>query len=77
MYKKRFQEEYSEPDGTDQRVGFQPDDFKAMFTGNIDDCFRIGMTVMRKGLKLYTEFYSSDIVLASPLGLRPIIGGKG
>ena len=77
MNKKRFHEEYTEPEETEPRKGFQPDDFKAMFTGNIDDCFRVGITVMRKGLKLYTEFYSSDIILASPLGLRAVIGGEG
>ena len=77
MNKKRFLEEFSEPEGTAERVGFNPEDFRAMFAGNIDDCFRVGMAVMSKGLKLYTEFYSSDIILASPLGLRAIIGGKG
>ena len=52
-------------------------DFKAMFHGNTDDCFRVGITVMRRALKLYADFYSSDIIVASPLGIRTIIGAEG
>ncbi len=53
------------------------DDFKATFAGNTDDHFRIGISVSKKTLKLYSEFYSSDIIIASPLGLRTIIGAEG
>ena len=53
------------------------DDFKKMFTGNTDDFFRVGMVIMRKAVKLFTEFYSSDIIIASPVGLRAIIGAEG
>jgi len=48
-----------------------------MFAGNVDDCFRIGIGVTSKQLKLYSEFYHSDILVASPLGLRTVIGGEG
>ena len=48
-----------------------------MFAGNIDDCFRIGISASEKSLELYAKFYSSDIIVASPLGLRTIIGNEG
>jgi len=35
------------------------------------------MQVTRTGLNLYSNFYSSDILVASPLGLRRIIGAEG
>ena len=55
----------------------KPDDFYQTFCGNTDDAFRIGLTVSKSQLKLYTEFYSSDIIIASPLGLRMVIGAEG
>ena len=48
-----------------------------MFAGNIDDCFKVGVAVRGKVLRLYSDFYSSDIIIASPLGLRTVIGAEG
>ena len=41
-----------------------------------NQAFRIGISLMKKCLKLYAKLYSSDIVVASPLGLRMIIIGS-
>lgn len=54
-------------------VSYQPHsavDYLATFRGNTDDSFRLGISFSKKYMKLYSEFYSSDILVCSPLGLR-------
>ncbi|RKO91155.1 digestive organ expansion factor, partial [Blyttiomyces helicus] len=75
--KKRFFEEFGIDPADDAMDPKKPEDHKKMFAGNIDDCFRVGIKFSRKQLKLYSDFYSSDIILASPLGLRLVIGDAG
>ena len=53
------------------------DSYLHIFDGNTDDCFRVGVAVKKTSLRLYTKFYSCDVIIASPLGLRTIIGGEG
>jgi U3 small nucleolar RNA-associated protein 25 len=55
----------------------KPDDYEQTFSGNTEDTFRIGLSLTKKSMKLYSPFYSSDILIASPLGLRLIIGAPG
>eukprot|EP01133_Synstelium_polycarpum_P008685 gene8685-10203_t len=74
--KTRFVEEFTqleEEEIHDQK----PDEYKYIFRGNIDDCFRVGMAVKRRGLELYTPFYYSDIIICSPLGMRLVVGTEG
>ena len=59
------------------RVVPKPSSFTATFTGNTDDCFKVGVAVRGKAVHLYADFYSSDIIVASPLGLRTVIGAEG
>lgn len=51
----------------------KPNDFKDTFKGNNNDFFCLGMKFTRKSIKLYSSFYSSDIIIASPIGLSMIL----
>lgn len=75
--KKRFKEEFGE-DPEDKPSNLRrPDDYHAVFSGNVDDHFRIGVSIIRSSVRLYAPFYSSDIIIASPLGLRTVLGTEG
>jgi U3 small nucleolar RNA-associated protein 25 len=77
MNKKRFLEEYTGNEICMPKKNPKPEDYELTFTGNTSDDFKIGITVTKKSLKLYADFYSSDIIIASPLGMRTIIGAEG
>lgn len=36
-----------------------------------------GISIVRSSMRLYSPFYSSDIIIASPLGLRTVLGAEG
>ena len=50
---------------------------RQIFEGDTEDCFRLGISLTRTTVNLYAEFYSADILIVSPLGLRLIIGADG
>ncbi|RXM30301.1 Digestive organ expansion factor-like [Acipenser ruthenus] len=75
--KKRFKDEFgSGPENQPAKLS-RPDDYHAVFSGNVDDHFRIGVSILQKSMRLYSPFYSSDIIIASPLGLRTVLGVEG
>ncbi|GFQ03003.1 U3 small nucleolar RNA-associated protein 25 [Phtheirospermum japonicum] len=53
----------------------KPSDFQALLgRDNDNDHFMIGIKYTHKGIKLYGDFYTSDVLVASPLGLITKIG---
>ncbi len=82
--KKRFLDSFGPPGDEGNNVEQEdaskperPEDHSFLFSGNVEDHFKIGMSISKKSIKLYTEFYSSDIIIASPLGLKSVIGIDG
>ena len=45
-----------------------PTDHTQLFKGNTDDHFRLGVKVTKASVRLYVDFFGSDILIASPLG---------
>ena len=71
--KQRFLSEYGPKEEEDMDTS-KPEDYSYTFAGNTDDHFRLGISVTKNTLKLYSQFYKADIIIASPLGLRTAIG---
>lgn len=74
--KNRFYEQYNLREEEDLDPT-KPVDFLQNFQGNIDDHFRLGIKFAKKSMKLYADFYNADVIIASPLGLRTLIGAEG
>ena len=74
----RFREEFGPGDQEDrradrERLGKTGEDHWERFEGNNEDHFRIGIQLHSKYARLFAPFYSADIIVASPLGLRMIV----
>ncbi|KAJ2759089.1 rRNA-binding ribosome biosynthesis protein utp25 [Coemansia nantahalensis] len=54
----------------------KPADHQQTFADNIDDSFRVGLQLFHRSVKLFADFYRSDIIVASPIGLRMTTGAQ-
>ena len=54
----------------------RPRDFDETFRGNTDDCFSVGVALTRSSVRLFTGWLRSDIIFASPLGLKLLTGDE-
>ncbi|GAV56032.1 hypothetical protein ZYGR_0AZ02040 [Zygosaccharomyces rouxii] len=51
----------------------KPKSFRHIFKGNTNDFFVLGVKFTRKAIRLYSNFYQSDLIVCSPLGLQLIL----
>ncbi|ODV86870.1 hypothetical protein CANARDRAFT_231056 [[Candida] arabinofermentans NRRL YB-2248] len=65
-FKSQFYDDFNVDDINDKK----PNDFKEFFKGNSNDFFIIGLKFTRKAIKLFSKLIESDIIIASPLGLK-------
>ncbi len=87
----KFDDEYgpgSDEEDDEYDKGLKkPEDWRSIFKDNMDDDFKLGIKIhpgQGKGvgadkgvkLRLYSDFYQSDIIIASPLGLRLVVDGS-
>jgi U3 small nucleolar RNA-associated protein 25 len=71
--RKRFDDFYVKKE--DDFAINKAEDFRDLFGGNEDDDFRLGLKFTRKTIKYFSQFYNSDIIFSSALGLRNAIHG--
>ncbi|KAJ9521729.1 hypothetical protein QJQ45_015356 [Haematococcus lacustris] len=66
----RDEEGEGEDPGRAVRRSAKPADWRALLgSGNTDDHFRLGIKVTRGAIRLFSDLYQSDIIVASPLAL--------
>lgn len=68
-------DDQDDSENTKAKMSTKPSDFEVLLgRDNNNDHFMIGVKFTNRGIKLYGDFYTSDILVASPLGLITKIG---
>ena len=75
LNKRRYETEFSgeELAGPDND---KPADYRYLMTGELNDAFRVGLSLGSRGVRLYAPFHAADIIVASPLGLKLLLDGN-
>ncbi|KAG8085041.1 hypothetical protein GUJ93_ZPchr0010g11226 [Zizania palustris] len=68
QFKREFGE--SEDELEEPVQSSKPADFDLLFSGDTGDNFLFGIKYTKKSIKLLSNFYSSDIIVASPMALK-------
>jgi len=69
----RLKQEYGPEDENEAEP---TNDYSHLMYGRNDDQFRFGISFTTHSAKLFTQFYKSDIIVCSPLGLRMVVGSR-
>ncbi|CAG0883405.1 unnamed protein product [Darwinula stevensoni] len=75
--KKKFLDHFESEDTELVKRPNLSDDFRLTFAGNIDDAFNVGLNITKSAIRLFSDLKTADIIVASPLGLRVLIGAEG
>ncbi|XP_068227770.1 U3 small nucleolar RNA-associated protein 25 homolog [Palaemon carinicauda] len=75
LKQSRFREDFGPGENQDPPKNLnRAEDFHEIFKGNSKEDFKIGLKLTKRTIKLYSDFYQSDIIISSPLGLRCLMG---
>jgi len=78
--KARLEADYGagagEEDEGARRGGAKPAEHRALFAGNCDDCFQVGVKMTRGAIRLmFRDMLEADVVVASPLSVAQTLEG--
>ncbi|OII73897.1 uncharacterized protein cubi_02699 [Cryptosporidium ubiquitum] len=66
---------YQNDQSIEEKIGKNDELYRYLFEGkDNDDEFKLGIQLTKSGMNLYSSFDNSDIIIASPLGLRRVMG---
>ena len=75
LNKRRYEAEFS-GEGLVGPDSDKPADYRYLMTGELNDAFRVGLSLGSRGVRLYAPFHASDIIVASPLGVKLLLDGS-